>query len=96
MVWQTTEVKVAAISISHDHCWCSKMIGHSTLSSWMDYANTLLHSMLASNLTCYRWHRSHWLGQSVRPQVLPVPTSYAGNFTGYQFTGASQARRPHL
>jgi len=38
-----------------------------------------------SAIKSYRWHRTRWQGQCVRPRLLRVAQSYGTSFTGYQF-----------
>ena len=55
LIWRWTSMSFNA----------AKMITHSVVSSWLDYANTLL---LPTSTSC-KWHRTHWPGWCVKHQV---------------------------
>jgi len=60
-------------------------VGHSIVSSRLDYANALLHAVHrpATSTGC-RLLRTLWPEQSVRPRALSVPPNYVDSSTGFQ------------
>ena len=70
----------------------AKMIGHSIVSSRLDYANALLHSLSVYNITGCRWRKIRWSGQFVKPLGQPVPPSCVVSFTGCKFDSGFSTR----
>ena len=70
----------------------AKMIGHSIVSSRLDYANALLHGTSVYNITGCRWRKIRWSGQFVKPLGQLVPPSCVVSFTGCQFDSGFPTR----
>jgi len=70
----------------------TKMIGHSIVSSRLDYANALLHGTSVYNINRLQERKIRWSGQFDKPVVQPVQPSCVVSFTCCQFDSGFPTR----